>query len=62
MLGNVTTLRNMLRHFIKDERGVTAIEYAVIGVVVIAVVVGVGVTFIGDLFNDLATEAGAAGT
>jgi Flp pilus assembly pilin Flp len=47
---------------IKDEKGVTAIEYAIIGVIVVAAVVAVGTGFIGTLFDNLNTKASEAGT
>jgi Flp pilus assembly pilin Flp len=47
----------LVKRLIKDEKGVTAIEYAVIGVLVIGVVGLVGFSFITDLFDDLAATA-----
>jgi Flp pilus assembly pilin Flp len=53
-------MSKLVKHLIKDENGVTAIEYAVIGVAVVTVVVGVGFTFIDDLFGALQTAANSS--
>jgi pilus assembly protein Flp/PilA len=47
----------MIRHFLRDERGATAIEYALIGslifLVIIASIIPVG-NALSDVFNDVA--------
>ena len=54
---------NALVNFIKDEEGVTAIEYGLIAAL-IAVVIIVSVTLVGDnlvlVFNRIATEISKA--
>ena len=40
---------NLLRRFIKDESGLTSVEYAVLGGIVVAAIVAVGATFTTDL-------------
>jgi len=50
------TIRKLFARFISDERGLTAVEYAVLGAIVVAAIGGVGSTFGNDLreaFNSL---------
>lgn len=54
-------------HFIKklksDESGVAAIEYAVIGAVVLGALIALGIgTDLGTIFNSLGNDVGAAAT
>lgn len=50
---------NSMRQFILDEEGVSAIEYAVLAVIVTAAVVALGSTlstFFSDVFNAVQTK------
>lgn len=39
----------ILRSLVRDERGLTSVEYAVLGGIVVAAIVAVGTTFTGNL-------------
>ena len=63
----VTDARELSMHFIKklksDESGVAAIEYAVIGAVVLGALIALGIgTDLGTIFNSLGNDVGAAAT
>jgi pilus assembly protein Flp/PilA len=50
------TIRKLFTRLLGDERGLTAVEYAVLGAIVVAAIGGVGSTFgenLGDAFNAL---------
>lgn len=50
---------NLFKKILSDSSGVTAIEYAVIGAVVLTALVGIGLgTGITDVFSDLDTALG----
>lgn len=53
------TLWKNIQQFLRDEEGVTAIEYALIAAL-IAVVIIAAVTFVGNEVNDTFTEIGNA--
>ena len=58
-------MKNLLKRFIKNEKGATAIEYgliaALIAVVLITAATSVG-TSLSNKFNTVATSINAAGT
>lgn len=45
----MTSIRNLMTRVRKDERGLTAVEYAVLGGIVVAALVAVGTAFQTDL-------------
>jgi pilus assembly protein Flp/PilA len=45
----ITSVRNILARLRSDERGLTAVEYAVLGGIVVGVLATAGVTFSGAL-------------
>ena len=50
------TIRKFFARLMTDERGLTAVEYAVLGAIVVAAIGGVGSTFgtsLRDAFNNL---------
>lgn len=47
-------VKNLIRKLARDQRGLTAVEYAVLGAVVVAAIVAVG--------NNFSTQLGAAFT
>lgn len=50
------TFNNVLRRLAKDERGLTSVEYAVLGGIVVAALVSIGTAFrtnLTDAFNNL---------
>lgn len=53
--------RHFIRRLRRDQRGLTAVEYAVLGAVVVAAIGAVGQTFTGELtgaFSALFNEVG----
>ncbi|MBF9002236.1 MULTISPECIES: Flp family type IVb pilin [Vibrio] len=66
MLNNITTkLCSKISAFIKDQRGVTAIEYAIIGVAISAIVLSVFNSSLGDALtgamSSITSNIGQAG-
>jgi len=58
----ITSVRNILARLRSDERGLTAVEYAVLGGIVVGVLATAGVTFstaLGNAFTGLLTTVGA---
>ena len=51
-------MRDLLKKFVRDERGVTLVEYGI----AIALAVAVGATALGLLGNEIDAALGAAGT
>ncbi|MFK4875153.1 Flp family type IVb pilin [Novosphingobium sp. ZW T3_23] len=52
----MNTIRKLFARLMTDERGLTAVEYAVLGAIVVAAIGGVGNTFGASLtaaFNNL---------
>lgn len=50
------TTKNFIARLAKDERGLTSVEYAVLGGIVVAALVGIGAAFqtnLADAFNNL---------
>lgn len=50
------TFNNVLRRLAKDEQGLTSVEYAVLGGIVVAALVSIGTAFqtnLTDAFNNL---------
>jgi pilus assembly protein Flp/PilA len=56
----ITSVRNILARLRSDERGLTAVEYAVLGGIVVGVLATAGATFstaLGTAFTSLLTTA-----
>ena len=52
----INKTRIMLKQLIKDERGLTAVEYAVLGGIIVGALTTIGLAFTGELttaFADL---------
>jgi pilus assembly protein Flp/PilA len=52
----ITSIRNLIVRLRNDERGLTAVEYAVLGGIIVAALVSIGANFtteLTDAFNDL---------
>ncbi|AXB79235.1 Flp family type IVb pilin [Novosphingobium sp. P6W] len=45
----MTSIQNLMIRLRSDERGLTAVEYAVLGGIVVAAIVGIGTAFDADL-------------
>lgn len=45
----MTAIRNLIAHLRNDERGLTAVEYAVLGGIIVAALIGIGEAFTGEL-------------
>lgn len=56
---NIQTLRDQLRRFLEDEDGLSATEYAILFVVLVAVIIA-GATALGGGITDLFNAARAA--
>ena len=59
----MTAMRAILTDFLQDERGVTAIEYALIGsLIVLAIVASVGLlgTSVSSMYQQIQTKVAAA--
>lgn len=57
-------MQKLLKAFVRDDRGVSALEYAILaGIVVVALVTGIGTlsTQIGTLWTKLTTSLTTAG-
>lgn len=54
----LTTAKNVLHNFVKDEDGLSATEYVVLFIVVLAFIVA-GASILGPLIQDAFVRAGA---
>jgi len=58
----ITSIRNVMARLRGDERGLTAVEYAVLGGIVVAAIVAATATFEDDLSAKFTSMFAASGT